>query len=473
MTTTANVEASYLKGDGSEITHVTLDQVVGYGNVSSNTIQLTNADVGLKATGNVEANYFVGNGSKLTGLVTDLQSVTDNGNTTSNTVQFTNATTALIADSNVGIGTSTPSANLHVMGYQYVNGPPTLANAFDHSDAPLTLTHDTATSSTAINDPKPLLHLTRSGTNNESYGARASFNLSRYENSSTHSRSRLDVALADGTYAESTVMTLRADGKVGVGTSVPAYKLDVDGDINLSGDFYQGGSPFVSSLWTDGTDSLYYRSNVEVGTANLFVDTTTGNVGIGTDAPTHTLDVHGTANVGALTATSVSGNGSALFGIQSSNVSDFASNVTRITTLETDLGSNATRIGTLETDLGSNATRIGTLETDLGSNATRIGTLESGDHTFTGIKTFENDVILESNLRVQGDLLVANTVNLTVSDPIIELGSNNSGTNDLGIIMTRPNNNSNVAVVFDESVDILRMGYTLNGANDTVVDLDL
>jgi hypothetical protein len=213
----------------------------------------------------------------------------------------------VVTTGNIGIRTATPSANLHVMGYQYVNGPPTLANAFDHSDAPLTLTHDTATSSTAINDPKPLLHLTRSGTNNESYGARASFNLSRYENSSTHSRSRLDVALADGTYAESTVMTLRADGKVGVGTDTPAYTLDVAGDINLSGDFYQGGSPFVSSLWTDGTDSLYYRSNVEVGTANLFVDTTTSNVGIGTSTPGYTLDVHGTANVGALTATSISG----------------------------------------------------------------------------------------------------------------------------------------------------------------------
>ena len=67
---------------------------------------------------------------------------------------------------------------------------------------------------------------------------------------------------------------------------------------------------------------------------------------------------------------------------------------------------------------------------------------------------------------------MANTINMTVSDPIIELGSNNLGTNDLGIIMTRPNNNSNVAVVFDESVDILRMGYTLNGASDSIIDLD-
>jgi hypothetical protein len=229
LTTTANVEATYLKGDGSELTHVTLDQVVGYGNVTSNTIQLA----GLTATGNVEANYFVGDGSKLTGLVTDLQSVTDNGNTTSNTVQFTNATTAFVADSNVGIGTDAPSANLHVVGHQYVNDPPTIANSFDHSDAPLTLTHGTPTSTTAFDDPKAVLHLTRDGTDGESYGARASFNLSRYENSGTASRSRLDVALTDGTYTESTVMTLRADGKVGIGTTTPGYTLDVNGTANV------------------------------------------------------------------------------------------------------------------------------------------------------------------------------------------------------------------------------------------------
>lgn len=45
-------------------------------------------------------------------------------------------------------------------------------------------------------------------------------------------------------------------------------------------------------------------SSIEVGTANLFVDTTTSNVGIGTDAPAYTLDVHGTANVGNLYTTS-------------------------------------------------------------------------------------------------------------------------------------------------------------------------
>jgi hypothetical protein len=87
-------------------------------------------------------------------------------------------------------------------------------------------------------------------------------------------------------------------GNVGINTTTPGYDLDVNGDINFTGTFYQGGSPFVSSLWTAGSDSLYYRSNVEVGTANLFVDTTTGNVGLGTDAPLSTLDVRGDYTMG-------------------------------------------------------------------------------------------------------------------------------------------------------------------------------
>jgi hypothetical protein len=111
-----------------------------------------------------------------------------------------------------------------------------------------------------------------------------------------------------------------------------------------------------------------------------------------------------------------------------------------------------------------------TLRGDLQSNVT---TLRDTAITFTGIKTFQNDVILESNLRVQGDLLVANTINMTVSDPILELGSNNQNTGDIGLVMTRHGtSNSNVAVFFDETADALKLGYTLNGANDTTLEFD-
>src|SRR6056300_597830 len=308
LTTTANVEATYLKGNGSEITHVTLDQVVDCGNTTANTIHLTNEDVGLKVDGNVEANYFIGNGSLLDGISSTLQEITDNGNVTTNTIQFTNTTTAFIADSNVGIGTDTPSANLHVVGHQYVNDPPTVANSFDHSDAPLTLTHGTPTSTTAIDDPKPVLHLTRDGTSGQAYGARASFNLSRYENSGTSSRSRLDVALTDGTYAESNVMSIRADGKVGIGTTTPGY----------------------------------------------------------------TLDVHGTANVGALTATSVSGNGSGLTSLNAGNITSGTLGTARIPNLD------ASKITT------------GTLSRPI---STTTGTF-SGDVEVTGELTTKSNVFL-------------------------------------------------------------------------------
>ena len=59
-----------------------------------------------------------------------------------------------------------------------------------------------------------------------------------------------------------------ATESLGVGVSVPTSNLEVTGNA-------------------------YVSSNLEIGTANLFVDTTTGNVGIGTASPLQTLNVKG------------------------------------------------------------------------------------------------------------------------------------------------------------------------------------
>ena len=123
-------------------------------------------------------------------------------------------------------------------------------------------------------------------------------------------------------------------------------------------------------------------------------------LGIGTTIPGTKLDVSGTVR-----GTHLIGDGSAISAIQSSNVSDF--------------GSNVTRIGTLETDLS-------TVSGNLSDNSSRITALESGDISISGDKTFTGDIIFESNIHMNGgNVLVANTVNMTVSDPIIELGLNN------------------------------------------------
>jgi hypothetical protein len=70
--------------------------------------------------------------------------------------------------------------------------------------------------------------------------------------------------------------------RVGVGTTSPAYTLDVAGDINLTGTLKVNGADAVFSNWTvNGAD--VYRS--------------TGNVGIGVASPARTLHVAGDVNI--------------------------------------------------------------------------------------------------------------------------------------------------------------------------------
>ena len=188
------------------------------------------------------------------------------------------------------------------------------------------------------------------------------------------------------------------NGYVGINKVSPEYELDVVGDIHITGTIYQNGIEYGgadSSYWIKDPDTLYYN---------------TANVGIGTTDASSELHV-----VGNIQATYFSGDGSALTNIQSSNVSDFASNViridnviadlssnaSRIDNLITDLSSNATRIDNVITDLSSNASRIDNLTTDLSSNATRIDNLESSDLTIGGVKTFSSNLqVGTSNLFV-------------------------------------------------------------------------
>ena len=73
--------------------------------------------------------------------------------------------------------------------------------------------------------------------------------MSRYENSGTASRSRLDVSLTDGTYADTHVMSLRGDGRVGIGTTTPTEALDVNGVVK------QQNIPAFRVQLTDGSIS--------------------------------------------------------------------------------------------------------------------------------------------------------------------------------------------------------------------------
>jgi uncharacterized coiled-coil protein SlyX len=123
LVVTGNTAMSTLTlGEVSIVASYSLEQITNTGNVTSNTVQFSNAITSLTAAsnvvvaGNVTADYFVGDGSNLTGISSTLQAITDNGNVTSNTIQFSNAITGLVTTANVEVGGElTVSGNVNML----------------------------------------------------------------------------------------------------------------------------------------------------------------------------------------------------------------------------------------------------------------------------------------------------------------------------------------------------------------------
>jgi len=83
----------------------------------------------------------------------------------------------------------------------------------------------------------------------------------RYDNSGTTSlRFR---TYTNGTLTES--MHIEGNGNVGVGTTTPAYKLDVNGPINAAS-LNINGQPVTSTQWTTAGASISYTGKVGIGT---------------------------------------------------------------------------------------------------------------------------------------------------------------------------------------------------------------
>ncbi len=89
-------------------------------------------------------------------------------------------------------------------------------------------------------------------------------------------------------------MRINSSGNIGIGTSAPVCTVDIGGTLNVSdgmtvgnlnftGSLYQNGEAYVSSQWSmNETSDIWYTS---------------GNVGIGTTAPSYTLDINGNLNI--------------------------------------------------------------------------------------------------------------------------------------------------------------------------------
>jgi len=152
-------------------------------------------------------------------------------NQTDADIRYINATGdavngALSVTGDVAIGTITPAAKLHIAG------TPALLNT----------------------NMEDILYLQRPFNAGVAFGSRAVFKLGKYSDNGSQSFTRLDIVLRSGSDTstnanapEINVMTLRADGNVGIGTTTASERLTVVGNANISGSLDLNNSNLINA----------------------------------------------------------------------------------------------------------------------------------------------------------------------------------------------------------------------------------
>lgn len=244
----------------------------------------------------------------------------------------------ILETGNVGIGSTQPQGILHTSGGTvFINDQPTNRNGYNHIGTPLVVSNTTGIPND-INDLGNVLEFTRHSVNPTSNAARVTFKLGKYYTGDVGSRSRMSISLADDSYSDSSsnILTLLANGKVGIGHTQPSAHLEIkstgfgnprengllvhnhdqgDAIIAVQSELDGIGNAFTSYIQTTGTIYSGWSSGVsgpngdyritknhqnvkDSSNVSIFVDGATGNVGIGTDVARDNVELHGNVVIG-------------------------------------------------------------------------------------------------------------------------------------------------------------------------------
>ncbi len=203
---------------------------------------------------------------------------------------------------NVGIGTTSPITKLDVRGQTYIN-----------NGASNALTIDTAVADSSTRDAIYLFEDDSQASGRQAiswYNGNQSYYKARIwtEVGGSYAATTFGIDVADDARNVATRLAIR-NGNVGIGTTAPAHKLDVSGNVRIqettNGGTLYFGSSAANYLSYDSTNA-YFRANgihyFEGGGFQKGVFDSSGNFGIGTTAPDKKLvvvgDGTGTAKIG-------------------------------------------------------------------------------------------------------------------------------------------------------------------------------
>ena len=254
----------------------------------------------------------------------------------------------ILESSNVGVGTISPVGLLHTNGGTvFINDQVVKRGPATHLDTPLVVTNTSPATTTS--DFTKVLQLTREGAASTD-GVRSIFKMGKHGTTANQSQTQMNLALASDSYENEThVMTWRSDKRIGIGTTTPSSHLEIItsgiGNFNTNGLLIHsertGSDPnftaddavmtvradhtaanaFTSFVQTAGNSPaaisgaqgysmgvtgstvdfrLTKNPNVinDPATSRIFISGSTGNMGIGTDAPRVPLEVNGNVIVG-------------------------------------------------------------------------------------------------------------------------------------------------------------------------------